>query len=257
MNTYSVRSVMLNKRSMIGGLLAGMVLAACPEVGQAGYIAAGKLANGPQSNRATVDSGYDLYQILPSNTSFFGQQFQGVSPYGFYTNRGAGFTWLGNTNTGMIVDRLGKASAAPGGTATTKVQLSYFMLRSTTQMNFMGKGTGYYYLTLQPGKASKGSYTINFNNSGTGGTFSATITLNYEVTKGAHGPVVSKGTVTLTLTNAAWSRTPPPGVALIPGVNQFLSGRMSRLQDFFPVGNMNWTFSGGSLGTSLASAFRM
>ena len=157
----------------------------------------------------------------------------------------------------MIVRRLGPASLSGPGTATVGVQLGYFMLRSTSKINLFGQGKDFYYVALNTGKASKGTYSIHFNSNGSGGTFDAKITLNYVVRKGGtNGRIVKWVTTTLTM-HDSWSRTPDHRLGVVTYANWLLNGR-NNMADFFALGLQNWNGSnGGSFTSQVASPFRV
>ena len=65
MLTISVQPLVRSTRAMIWTAVAGVTFVLAPSVCQAGF---------------TVGAGYDFFGAI-KGTSFYGQQFQGVSPY--------------------------------------------------------------------------------------------------------------------------------------------------------------------------------
>jgi hypothetical protein len=256
MKTQFLRSVRHFGRSALLVMAAGLILTASPSLCQAGFI---------------VGRGYDLLQTWPGNTlpggpvqtTFLGQQFQGVSPYGFNFGGRVGFKRMGDSQTSMIVERLGRVQGSPGGTKTVKVKLRYFKLRSTNQINLLGNGKAYYYVTLQKAKASTGTYSIHFNSDGSGGTIDASITLRYAVRKGPRGRVVMRGTTTLSM-HEAWTREYDWVNGRLKYGNYLLNGRNTSEDFLLQAGhlydpNITWTSSDGNFNilTRPASPFNL
>jgi hypothetical protein len=184
------------------------------------------------SRASTVAAGYDLYETNAADTSFSGLgNLMGV-PLGTFNFGGT----VGVQNTGptdTIIQRNAAATvASPPGTASPiSITLVAIQLETVAPVNFMGDGTANYFLTL--GGASTGTETISFNAAGTGGTFSTSLTITFDIRKGSlTGTIEETQTLTLTSSGAFWGQTPPPGTVLINGANNLLDGT-NHNQDIF------------------------
>lgn len=204
----------------------------------------------------TVLAGWDLFQS-EAGTSFDGVAFTGVpigTSYTFPATNPEGNPInprnpnLGPTDT--IIERLDNVTAAPGGSGTTRLVFDDLQLVTTAPVaaGTFGPGSlaGNYYITLNPTVASTGTMTINFANptpgpppppQPIGGTFSSTLTVNYELHYGAlNGTVVTTGSAVLTSSGTVeWSHYPLPNQVQITNVNAFLN-TTDHANDFFLVG---------------------
>jgi hypothetical protein len=174
--------------------------------------------------------GYDLFQTQ-DGTSFDGIPFIGV-PLGTYNFGGS----IGVQNTGFtdtIIQRLTEATAP---STTVSLQMDALQLETAAPTN-LGAGVGNYFITLQSvrgGPASTGTMTVNFNGSGTGGTFTSALDVNFDVRFGSlTGPIVASQDLALSNSGDTWVHTPTPGSVLINGANFDLNG-VDGTNDFFP-----------------------
>jgi hypothetical protein len=221
-------------RSFLKFLLSGLAM------GLACYAA-------PRGSRAAtveVHSGYDLFQTIPSGTSFPGLgNLKGV-PYGTF-DFGSGAVFTGTTDT--IVHRLDDAIATappfPVTAPTIRLLMVGLQLETVIPVNFAGNGLDNYFVTLQSarpqgGTASTGTMDITFA-SAAGGTFNSSLDVFFDIHKGSlSGAIVASSDTVLTTTGSPWGRIPPPGAMLIPGVNFLLNGTDTS-QDFWPAGGLH------------------
>lgn len=235
---------------------------------RAGLLAGAGLIALCLSTRADADTvlpGWDLFQTDATQTMFDGVNFGGVP-------LGTSFTFpptnpegnpiippnpnLGPTDT--IIERLGTATAAAGGSATISILIQALQLETTAPVpaNTFGAGTpaGNYFITLSATAAqAPGSMTINFANptlgpppppQPIGGTFTSSLPIAFDLHSGAlNGPVVLSNSLTLTSSTTEWSHFPAPGTVQVVNVNSFLN-TADHLNDFFIIGSVTETEPG-------------
>jgi MYXO-CTERM domain-containing protein len=203
------------------------------------------------ANGQIVAAGYDLWSTKPGDAAFGGYSFKGV-PLGTFDFGGSvGVQPTGNTDT--ILQRTSTIASTLGGSGQAGLLLVALQLESTTQINFGGNGLDNYFVTLQSargGQSSTGTLNVNFNNPGSGGTFTSSFDVFFDIRKGAlNGPVEYSSSLTLTSggsgTANGWLPTPLVGATLIAGINYHLDGTDSD-EDFFPTGEVKHDSTGAA-----------
>lgn len=182
----------------------------------------------------TIAPGWDLFTTATPPTMFDNIPFQGV-PLGTFNFGGSiGIQNVGNTDT--IIQRLTPITGSSGGTVSFTADLAALQLVSVNPVSIGGGPVGYYFLTLQSergGTASTDSGLMYFNPDNTGGTFTDTLNVYYDLRFGSLiGPIVSSSDVSLVNAGTTWTHdgSYPP---VIPGVNQSLNGGSDTSGDFW------------------------
>jgi hypothetical protein len=186
------------------------------------------IVTAPQSGHAlVVNAGFDLLHA-PDGTSFEGLTLSGVAIGSFDFGGTIHTRNTGNADT--IFQRLGAVTVPDSPlpqSAGVDVKLVALQLVTTTEINLLGFGLDFYYVTLQSvrgGPASLGTYDITFNNAD-GGVFDAAFDVALDVRKGSlSGPIVLSDNVHVTDTANPWQREPALDELLIQGVNYKLNG---------------------------------
>jgi len=183
-----------------------------------------------------IQSGWDLLQTNPAQTTFLGFNFQGI-PIGAYDfGPGIGIENVALADT--IVQRLEDASVPGAGNSDTiAIELAALQLRSVNQIN-LGAGLDYYFITLQSvrgGLDSTGEMTIDFGLEGSPhGTFDSWFNVYFDLRIGAlDGAIVASDVLTMSGSDTPWDHIAPSGAWLIEGVNDKLNGN-DLSQDFWP-----------------------
>lgn len=201
-----------------------------------------------------VEEGYDLLYTRSAYLDFQGagglnrEDFVGQA-FGRY-DFGNGLVPTGNADT--IVHRLSDATrpsndAGPAIENPIGVSVDLTLRSSNPIAGAFGGGVGNYLLATVA-DSSGSTMSIDFDNTGLGGTFSSVLNLLidlWDCQLNATGECVKQGINPLvqilkvfTLTDHPWSASPPssPLVVLIPGVNYLLpDGTGNGTSDFFPA----------------------
>ena len=158
------------RRSLIVGFMSGILLAFAGT-----------------ARASSILPGWDLL-TTQGGTAFMGHPFVGVPLVTYDFGLPIGVRNVGSTDT--IVRRLVTASAP---STTIPIELVALQLVSAMPIN-LGAGLDFHYVTLQSargGPSSTGSMTINFDFSGSGGSFTSFFDVFFDIRIGALiGPII-------------------------------------------------------------------